>query len=668
MVCVNSVNVYPSKVTLQTGSWYYGAWAEVCPTYAECTDVSWYSDNPSVASVNATSGYIYARSAGSTRIYACATDGSGISDYITVTVTSKVSVTSVTLNRTSLSLERGDYFALTATVCPENATNRELCWRSTNTNVAEVNSGVVTAKASGYAYIYAEATDGSGVYARCYVHVTQDVLVTSVTVSPSNLTMTAGESTYLHAVVCPENATNKCVTWSSCEPNVATVNPVSGLVYAQSTGTTVIYATAQDGSGSCGTCSVTVTSVAVDSVCVCPKQKFLSAGETTTLSVIICPNNASNKSVIWTSSDTSIVTVGTYTGIVTAKAKGTATITARTVSENKTDTCTITVDSWEKVIVEKDVDNNCCRIVFKNGKSWNCINKDIINDYILDKDDPLTYLFYDNVYENKVLEGVTGYPQYFEPLKEYTEEEMKLIYTIDPLGFAGYVDKYAEKEFRNGENTQEMLGNLLEYKDSIFYLLFNRQPRYYRRDLSGSWHETTDKSDLQKVLSESEFLFGWHVIYDGFTLIEFLSAVADILSILVLCPALKALTPISMLNKLGGYYALARAVTESVLNEDFRGFVTAVASGYIDEDNLNDDFIVDTDYKTRNYSMCWAIGLLNALSLSDNLNALADTFNSGPHFYKEIFAMCENDIKYDIVIRTTDNELVPLSDINDLIQ
>lgn len=348
MVCVNSVNVYPSKVTLQTGSWYYGAWAEVCPTYAECTDVSWYSDNPSVASVNATSGYIYARSAGSARIYACATDGSGVSDYITVTVTSKVSVTSVTLNRTSLSLERGDYFALTATVCPENATNRELCWRSANTNVAEVNSGVVTAKASGYAYIYAEATDGSGVYARCYVHVTEDVLVTSVTVSPSRLTMTAGESTYLHAVVCPENAADKSLVWVSSNPSVATVISNSGLVVAQGTGSATITATAYDGSGEYGECLLTVDPpVAVTGVQVCPTSFTMNVGDTATLDTIVCPENATNKRVIWCSSNESVASVDYYTGEITANLAGTATITATTIDGDFQARCMIYVSMPE---------------------------------------------------------------------------------------------------------------------------------------------------------------------------------------------------------------------------------------------------------------------------------------------------------------------------------
>ena len=105
MICVSSVTVYPKSVTLKKGNWYYSVSAEVCPANADCNCVTWHSSNTNVATVNAANGYIYAKAAGTARIYATATDGSGCSDYITVTVRNTVPVESVTLNRTSLSLE-----------------------------------------------------------------------------------------------------------------------------------------------------------------------------------------------------------------------------------------------------------------------------------------------------------------------------------------------------------------------------------------------------------------------------------------------------------------------------------------------------------------------------------------------------------------------------------
>ena len=116
MVYVNSINVYPSNVTLQAGKWYYGARAEVLPTNAGCSKVAWYSDNTGVATVHAVSGYIRARSAGMARIYAEATDGSGVRNCITVTVESNVMVESVRLNKAGNYSEGG---CLSATRLPQ---------------------------------------------------------------------------------------------------------------------------------------------------------------------------------------------------------------------------------------------------------------------------------------------------------------------------------------------------------------------------------------------------------------------------------------------------------------------------------------------------------------------------------------------------------------------
>ena len=89
MALLSSVKVYPKRITLKTDSWYYGAWAELYPAHADCREVGWYSDNTDVATVDELRGHICAREAGTARIYAQAADGSGIRDFLTVTVISK---------------------------------------------------------------------------------------------------------------------------------------------------------------------------------------------------------------------------------------------------------------------------------------------------------------------------------------------------------------------------------------------------------------------------------------------------------------------------------------------------------------------------------------------------------------------------------------------------
>ena len=351
---VYSVNVYPSSTTIKTGNWYYGAYAIVNASSNCNTDVTWFSDKPSVATVNASSGYIYAKAPGTTRIYAQSTIDSSKKDYITVTVTSgTICVDSVTLNRSSISLEKGDTFTLSATICPTNATNKSISWRSSNTSVATVSGGVVTAKARGYAYIYAEAQDGSGEYDYCYVNVTEDILVTSVTVSPSSKTMNIGASAYLYETVCPTNATNKCVKWSSNKTSVATVNPDTGLVIAQGAGTATITATAQDGSGKKGYCTITVNPlVSVQSISLYPETMIMNIDDVNYLSATVLPANAADKRVRWCSSNPNVVCVDYYTGEITALAEGTASVTAYSVVDNTIGSkgCSITVLSQERTV------------------------------------------------------------------------------------------------------------------------------------------------------------------------------------------------------------------------------------------------------------------------------------------------------------------------------
>ena len=344
MICVNSVKVTPENVTLKAGQWYYNARAEVCPLDAECRSVRWYSNNTGVATVNATTGYIYAVKAGSAKIYAEATDGSGEKDYITVNVTSgPIYVDSVTLSRSSISLEEGENYTLYANVFPSNADNRTIAWSSSNENIAEVSNGIITAKTAGTAYIYARATDGSEKYAQCQVTVTEEVLVTSVSVSPARKTMTVGDTAYLHEIVCPPDADNKEVVWSSSDLSVVTVNYSNGFIMAVKEGVANVYATAADGSGRSGVCEITVEpTVRVQSVEISTEiPETMHVGDVMTLQATVCPMDATNQIITWSSSNENIAEVGMYTGELVIKSAGTVTITATSADGRYTDCCTL---------------------------------------------------------------------------------------------------------------------------------------------------------------------------------------------------------------------------------------------------------------------------------------------------------------------------------------
>ncbi|MBR3965573.1 MAG: Ig-like domain-containing protein [Clostridia bacterium] len=194
----------------------------------------------------------------------------------------------------------------------------------------------------------------------CYLNVGSNP-VTGVSLNKTTASMTEGESLTLTATVVPENATNKNVTWSSSDTNVATVS-ASGVVTAKSVGTATITVKTADGSKT-ATCVVTVKAktIAVTGVSLNKTSATMTEGETLTLTATVAPTNATNKNVTWTSSNTSIATVSA-SGVVTAKSAGTATITVTTADGSKKATCVVTVSALEEplnpdaaVIVVNDV-------------------------------------------------------------------------------------------------------------------------------------------------------------------------------------------------------------------------------------------------------------------------------------------------------------------------
>ena len=260
-------------------------------------------------------------------------------------------VTGVSLSQTEATLAVGETLTLTATVIPEYAANfgaSNVTWSSSDEAVATVNeSGVVTAKGPGEATITVTTVDGKNT-APCTV--TVYIPVTGVTLSQTSAKLQFGETLTLTATVAPDNAANKSVTWSSSNQDVATVDE-NGVVTAKTTaGTATIIVTTADGKKT-ATCTVTVTHVLVTGVSLSQTSAAIEVGETLTLTATIAPENASYKSVTWSSSNESVATV--KDGVVTGKAVGMATITVTTVDRGKKATCTVTVyDDSDDYIVD----------------------------------------------------------------------------------------------------------------------------------------------------------------------------------------------------------------------------------------------------------------------------------------------------------------------------
>ncbi len=232
-----------------------------------------------------------------------------------------VEVTEIKLSESSVTLNVGESHQLSATVLPENATRKTVTWKSFITSVATVDeNGKITALAPGTITITAIA---NGRYAECKVYVKQPV--TGIALDKTTLSLKTGATETLTAIISPDNASNKEVTWKSSDTAVATVS-TSGKVTAVAIGTATITATTKDGSEKSASCEVTVVQP-VKEIVLNKTSTSIKVGGSETLTVTVSPGNATNKEVTWKSSNTAVATVDS-SGKVTALTTGTAIITA----------------------------------------------------------------------------------------------------------------------------------------------------------------------------------------------------------------------------------------------------------------------------------------------------------------------------------------------------
>ena len=313
---VTGVSLSKDSLTLDVGG-TEDLIATITPETATDKNLTWASDAKGVATVDQ-NGKVNAVAPGTANITVTTQDGSHTA---TCAVTVTQPVTGVTLDPTSLSLFTGDTATLTATVEPENATNKNVTWSSDKPEVATVDNGKVTAKAAGTATITVTTEDGCKT-ATCIVTVT--VPVTGVKLNKETLELFTDGSETLTATVEPGNATNKNVTWNTSDNTVATVDE-NGTVTAVGAGEATITVTTEDGSKT-ATCIVTVT-VPVTGVKLNKETLELFTDGSETLTATVEPGNATNKNVTWSSSEETIAIVDNN-GTVTAVGAGEATITA----------------------------------------------------------------------------------------------------------------------------------------------------------------------------------------------------------------------------------------------------------------------------------------------------------------------------------------------------
>ncbi len=334
---VTGVSLSSSTLTIGMGATQQLT-ATVTPRNATNSALSWKSSNSSVATVS-TSGLVAGAAIGTATITVTTSDG-GYAATCAVTVVVPVAVTGITISQSSLTIAIGGTAQLNTVIAPSGATDTSVAWTSSDTTVAAVSpTGLVSAIKVGTATVTVKTADG-GFTASCVVTV-NPVSVTGVSLNPSSASVAIGKTQQLTAALVPANATNTALTWSSSAGAVATVSS-AGLVTGVASGTAIITVTTADG-GFTATSTITVTTtVAVTGVSLETTSVGLLTGKTLQLTATMSPGAATNKTVTWSSSNSSVASVST-SGLVTGVAVGSATITVTTADGGYTASCLVSV-------------------------------------------------------------------------------------------------------------------------------------------------------------------------------------------------------------------------------------------------------------------------------------------------------------------------------------
>ncbi len=336
---VQSISVNPDAVTLPLGS-VATLSANVLPFNAP-QDVTWSSNRPEVATVT-TTGSVTAVADGVAVITATAVGGK--TARCVVTCGAGVVISGVTVSPASVNLTVGATRQLTAAVEPTDA-DQTVTWNTENQAVVTVDDdGLITAQGKGTANVTATAVDGTHV-GTCSVTV-GDAAVTGIQLDPTSLTLTLGGAPQQIAVIYePADAAPQTVNFESDSTGVASVDQ-NGMVTAVSAGSANITVTV-DGTFT-ATCAVTVQQgggaegVRVQEVTLDENDVTLAPNETKQLTATVLPEEASDKSVSWSSNATNVARVS-QSGLITARAAGTAVITVTTNDGQHTAQCTVHV-------------------------------------------------------------------------------------------------------------------------------------------------------------------------------------------------------------------------------------------------------------------------------------------------------------------------------------
>ncbi len=330
------------------------------PEDATNKEVNWTSSDVSVAMVSP-DGTVFAVKEGQATIMATTVDG-GFVALCKVTVKAKVVIAeSLSLSSITANLTVGETLQLRADIAPENTSNTSIRWTSTNSDIAMVSeTGLVSAIKEGTVQIIATTTDGSNLSAICEITVSSRfVPINHIAITPSVVRLAVGEKLNLDVQITPSDATNKNINWSTTNSSIAIVDS-DGILTARGIGVATIIASTQDGTNLSAICGIEVyePTVLISSIIIDPSSIAGKVGQTYQLEVTVAPENASNKSLIWSSDNTRVASVEVG-GIIKLHAIGNAIITASASDgSGVSSTCAVEVADVSTGVDDIEIENN----------------------------------------------------------------------------------------------------------------------------------------------------------------------------------------------------------------------------------------------------------------------------------------------------------------------
>ncbi len=163
-----------------------------------------------------------------------------------------INVTGVSLNKDSVTIKANEKTSLSATILPLTASNKNIIWRSANSDIAVVDeNGLITGKSEGAVLIIAKTEDG-GFTSTCIVEVSPvNPVSTNMSVNPIKLNkysllVKKGKSKQINPIFTSKNKKDTSLTWKSSDTSVATVN-TSGKILGLKEGTSILTVKTLDG-------------------------------------------------------------------------------------------------------------------------------------------------------------------------------------------------------------------------------------------------------------------------------------------------------------------------------------------------------------------------------------------------------------------------------------